>query len=229
MNNDKLIDFLSGYDISKVRVLFHEEYKRTIPLGFMRQYKLIESRGILLIAFSSNSHHSLFDIMFSDYLIWDAKVADVSPDFIVVDGECRERIMITRTGILERLKISTPLIERIERIELNSYLQIFNVFQTPEGIFNDDNQAIVNNSWQNVDLAVASDDCKLAFDAFQSISKAYNTESVAIKQTDPDKAKSLSEASIFIGLLAVQVKRKKVSISIARSWVLGTPEKSRLN
>jgi hypothetical protein len=225
MNNNELVDFLSGYNVEKTRVLFHEDSKRTISLGFVRQYKLIESHGVLLIIFSSNTLYSLFDIMFSSYLIWDAKIVDISSDFIVVGHDCRERIVKTKTGVLELLKISTPLTEKIERGGISSYLQAPSIFQAPEDVLSNDNQAIVSNSWQGVDVAVVSDDCDLAFDAFQSISKVYNMESAAIRQTDPDKAKSLSEASVFIGLLAVQVKRRKVSISIARLWILGVPEK----
>jgi hypothetical protein len=119
MTNEDLLEVLNSYDSRnpiRMIVLIEQGSRGCRPLGFLKGYDFIESQNTLSFYFIDGSCSPILSPLFSHYLISDVKATGaVNPGGVVLSDECRGKITKIKTGILELLKISEPLLKRLER------------------------------------------------------------------------------------------------------------------
>jgi hypothetical protein len=221
MFNHDLLEILNSCDVTKMRILLNQGDRGVRFLGTVRQYDFIESQDILSLSFADSRIHSVFDLLFSFYMISDVKIVGATSDLVVLNAECQERIIRTKSGILESLKIFEPLLERIERESLTGR----SITYIPEPIqlnqLSSDSLNTLCHSWQLLNEAEVSGDCEAAANAILTIADIYERESVSINDRhgqNAGMAKTLETMSSTLKTLAPEVKRKHTSISIANHY-----------
>ncbi len=221
MVNQDLLEILNSCDVTKMRILLNQEDRGVRFLGTVRRYGFIESQDILSLSFVDSRLHSIFDILFSFYMISDVKIVGATSDLVVLNAECQGRIIRTKSGILESLKISEPLLERIERESLTGR----SITHIPEPIqlsqLSSDSLNTLRHSWQLLNEAEVSGDCEAAVNAILTIAGIYERESVSINDRhgqNAGMAKTLELMSSTLKTLAPEVERKHTSISIANHY-----------
>jgi hypothetical protein len=221
MVNHDLLEILNSCDVTKTRILLNQEDQGVRFLGTVRQYDFIESQDILSLSFVDSRLHSVFDLLFSFYVISDVKIVGATSDLVVLNAECQERIIRTKSGILESLKISEPLLKRIERESLTGK----SITHIPEPIqlsqLSSDGLSTLRHSWQLLNEAEVLGDCEAAVNAVLTIASVYERESVSINDRhgqNAGMAKTLGLMSSTLKTLAPEVKRKHTSIAIANHY-----------
>jgi hypothetical protein len=213
-----LLEILNSYDVTTMELLLNQGNRGVGFLGFVRQYNFIKDRDILSLFFVNTRLPMMLDPLFSHYLISDIKVVDIAPNLILLNPDCIERITKIKLGVVERLKISEPLLERIGREALSTRVTTY----IPEPIqlnqLNGDNLIMLRSSWQTMSEAEASNDRKVAATTLLNIADIYERESIAVSERNPDMAKTLSQMSSNIKAIAPEVKKKRISISDANQY-----------
>jgi hypothetical protein len=222
MDNQNALSRLAEVNPVKKGILIDRSHPGAVilSLGYMKRYEFIESENELLFFFSRNKNGSLFDCLFSEYLIHDVKLIGIFGDNILVDNDSWDKITRVKLGLLELLKISKPLLERLESEEAHSFSMCYFSTAIQKDEISANSQAIFSNSWKMIAKAKASNDSQTAYLAFQSIAHTLEQESMIIKERNTDMADALSFMGRAISNKAIHVEKKQVSVSDAEKLIL---------
>jgi hypothetical protein len=218
MLNHDLLEILNNRNVIGMRIFLGQEDESARFVGTVRQYEIDESQGVLSLFFANSRLHSVFDLLFSFYMIPEAKFDDITSNLILLNAECQEKIVKIRPGILELLRVHEPSLERKSLTEktITYFPETIRLSQLSSGSL-----SVLHNSWQILNEAEVSGDCEAAANAILTIADIYERESMSINDRhgqNAGMAKTLELMSSTLKTLAPEVKRKHTSISIANHY-----------
>jgi hypothetical protein len=216
-------DELDDYDLTSTKVFLED----CTYLGVVRHIELVQGRNTMHLIFSSNVLNlfsgnpftintvtsPILDPLLSSYRIYDAVITSFFAGSVYLDDMCRERIVNIRVGILERLRIIQPLVNR-----LNNPPEVLEAVEPiDKSKLSTDSQSGISDCFLRLSEAKLSMNHAEAAIALESIAEIYQKESEEIKRNDIGLSKRLSNMSFSTKLFADAVKQQRLSIFNAES------------